>query len=399
MPLNIIEAVEPDQRHLIASGLVSVFRRYWAAFWGPRTEYLVRNAVLALLEAPGATLLDMSRLFVDDAFRAEALRHVRDPIVSRFWLEEYAAYPRDFRQEAIAPIQNKVGEFLLTPLIRNIVGQRRNLWHLRELMDSGKILVVNLSKGRIGEDTASLLGSLLLTRLLLAALSRQDLPYEERRPFFVYVDEFHSFATPSTYMTLLSEGRKFAVSIFAVNQFLSQLDDDLRSAIFGNVGTLISFRTGAEDAAYLSREFAGVVSADDLTGLDHHDIYLRLAVNGKTSAPFSGRTLCHPLPTASYSAEIIQRSRERYTRRRQIVEQGAERHYLSSQGVAMIGGNSRCSRPEPRRTPWGVRCVEPALDDQAMYHDDREGPLSSRTHDYFEHLGRPSRRRSSTANP
>jgi hypothetical protein len=198
MPFNVLESIDAGQRHLVASGLVSILKRFWAEFWGPRSEYLIRNAVLALVESAGATLLDMGRLLVDGIFRGQILASVHDPAVQQFWRHEYESYPAAFRQEAIAPVQNKIGEFLATPLIRNIVGQRKNLFQVRRLMDEGKVLIVNLSKGFLGEDTASLLGSLVLTRLVLAGFSRADLAEQDRRPFFLYVDEFPSFATEST---------------------------------------------------------------------------------------------------------------------------------------------------------------------------------------------------------
>ncbi len=187
VPFNVLEAVDEAQHHLIAAGLVSIFKRFWADSWGPRTEYLIKNAVLALLETPGATLLDVPRILIDDEFRAQIVGRLQNPAIGRFWKHEYAAYTPSFREEVIAPIQNKVGEFTMTPLVRNIIGQRKNLFELRKLMDHGKVLIVNLAKGALGEDTAALLGSMILTRILLAAFTRQDIPEAERRPFFLYV--------------------------------------------------------------------------------------------------------------------------------------------------------------------------------------------------------------------
>lgn len=353
MPFNVLEAIAAEQRHLVASGLVSILKRFWADFWGPRTEYLVRNAVLALAETSRSTLLDMSRLLVDDGFRREVLDSVRDPAVHQFWRDEYEAYLPAFRQEAIAPVQNKIGEFLMTPLIRNIVGQRRNLFQIRTLMDEGKVLIVNLSKGVLGDDTSALLGSLVLTRLVLAAFSRADVPEHERRPFFLYVDEFPSFATDGTFTALLSEARKYRLGAVLANQYLAQLSHDLRSAIFGNVGTVISFKAGAEDAQYLAREFSPVFSEEDITSLDHHDIYLRLTVNGVTSAPFSGTTLPPASVTTSYRDQIVKLTRERYTRPRSVVERGAEQLFASSRGLPMAGSRAagRCFPPEAPAPP------------------------------------------------
>ncbi|MCC6850433.1 MAG: type IV secretion system DNA-binding domain-containing protein [Deltaproteobacteria bacterium] len=357
MPFNVLESIEAGQRHLIASGLVSILKRFWADFWGPRSEYLVRNAVLALVEASGTTLLDMSRLLVDEPFRRQLLATVHDPAVLRFWRDEFEAYPPAFRQEAIAPVQNKIGEFLTTPLIRNIVGQRRNLFQIRALMDEGKVLIVNLSKGILGEDTAALLGSLVLTRLVLAAFSRADVAEHRRRPFFLYVDEFPSFATEGTFASLLSEARKYGLGAILANQYLGQLSDNLRSALFGNVGTLISFQAGAEDAPHLSREFGGAVSLEDITGLNRHEVYLRMAVAGVTTAPFSAITLPPVMRPTSYRQQIVTLTRERYTRPRAIVERGAERLFLESRGLEKAGSRDagRCFPPKTDALPWPQR--------------------------------------------
>ena len=347
VPFNVLESVTPDQRHLVASTLVSILKRFWADFWGPRTEYLVRNSVLALLEAPSATLLDMSRLLVDDEFRSKILAQVKNPGVAHFWANEYAAYTSSFRQEVIAPVQNKVGEFLLTPLVRNIVGQRKNLFQFRRLMDEGKVLICNLTKGQIGEDISALLGSMLITRLFLAAMSRADVSEEDRRPFFLYVDEFPSFGTQTTFSALLSEARKFKLAVTLAHQYLAQLSDDLRSAIFGNVGTIISFRVGAEDAGYLAREFAPVFSEGDFVNLANYEIYLKLSVNGLASAPFSARTFPPQIPDVSCRDQVVRLSRQRYARRRDIVERGAGEHYLASRGVS-----SSSEAPSSYRSPW-----------------------------------------------
>ncbi len=347
VPFNVLENVTQDQRHLVAATLVSILKRFWADFWGPRTEYLIRNSVLALLEAPSATLLDMSRLLVDDEFRAKILAQVQNPGVANFWNNEYAAYTPSFRQEVIAPVQNKVGEFLLTPLVRNIVGQRKNLFQFRRLMDEGKVLICNLTKGQIGEDTSALLGSMLITRIFLAAMSRADIPEEERKPFFLYVDEFPSFGTQSTFSALLSEARKYKLAVMLAHQYLAQLSDDLRSAVFGNVGTVISFRVGAEDAGYLAREFAPVFSEADLVNLPNHDVYLKLSVDGIASQPFSARTFPPRIPEVSCRDQVVRLSRERYARKRELVERGAGEHYLASRGL-------KASPPASAtyRSPW-----------------------------------------------
>ncbi len=327
VPFNVLEAVDEAQHHLIAAGLVSIFKRFWADSWGPRTEYLIKNAVLALLETPGATLLDVSRILINDAFRTQVVAGLQNPAVGRFWEHEYAAYSPKFREEVIAPIQNKVGEFTMTPLVRNIVGQRKNLFELRKLMDEGKVLIVNLAKGALGEDTAALLGSMILTRILLAAFTRQDTPEAERRPFFLYVDEFPSFATQGTMSALLSESRKYKLGLILSHQYLAQVSDDLRGAIFGNIGTAVTFQLSAEDAEYVSREFAPVC-AEELTGLDQHHIFLKLKVGGMTSYPFSAKTLPPPPIEKSYRDRIVHWSRQYYARTRAMAEREVAHHLL-----------------------------------------------------------------------
>lgn len=348
-PFNVLEAVDEAQHHLIASGLVSIFKRFWADSWGPRTEYLIKNAVLALLETAGATLLDVSRILIDDAFRTRMLEGVRNPAVSRFWKQEYSGYSASFRAEVIAPIQNKVGEFTMTPLVRNIVGQRKNLFELRRLMDEGKVLIVNLAKGALGEDTAALLGSLILTRIMLAALSRRDIPEESRRPFFLYVDEFSSFATPSTISTLLAEARKFKIGVALSHQTLAQLSDELRGTIFGNVGSIISFQLGAEDAEYMARELAPVCAAE-ITGLDHHHIFVKRKIEGLTVSATSAETLPPPPPFTSYRDQIVRWSRQYHARPRTFAEREVIAHFTEKDGPPReeAARRSRCLPTPPR---------------------------------------------------
>jgi hypothetical protein len=341
VPFNVLETVDPQHHHLVASALVSILRRFWVDFWGPRTEYIIANAVYALLETPGATLLEISRLLVDDAFRGQIVGRLRNPAVAHFWAQEFAAYPPAFRQEVVAAPQNKIGQFLLTPVIRNIVGQRRNLFELRRLLDEGKILIVNLSKGQLGEDTAALLGSMFLTRLMLATFTRADTPEELRRPFFLYVDEFASFGTAGTVATLLAEARKYRVGLVLVAQYLAQIDRELRGALFGNAATAIAFRVAGEDAEYLAREFGARLTVEDFTTLPHHEVYLRLAVGGVASPAFSATTIRTSVPPTSYVSQIVKLSRERYARPRAAVEQHAEALFLASRGL-----------PTPGRTPW-----------------------------------------------
>jgi energy-coupling factor transporter ATP-binding protein EcfA2 len=293
LAFNPLEAAEPRLRPLVASGLISVFKKMWAEFWGPRMEYILRNALLALLDVPGTTLLDVPRLLDDPDFRRYVLGFVRNDQVRRFWLREYQTYPVRFRAEAIAPIQNKVGEFLVNPILRGIVGQPKSAIDLRRVMDEGRILLVNLAKGKIGEDTSSLLGAMLVTKIGLAALSRVEQAEADRRDFYLYVDEFPSFTTTS-FAGMLSEMRKYHVGLVLAHQYLDQLDETVRGAVLGNVGTQILFRVGLADALLLERELYPEFSASDLVSLPNYHIYLRLMIDGVVSRPFSATTLLSP---------------------------------------------------------------------------------------------------------
>ena len=290
LAFNPLEAIHGNHRHLIASGLISVFKKIWAESWGPRMEYILRNALLALLELPDATLLQVPRLLDDLAFRRQVLAYVRDPAVERFWQREFEHYPVRFRAEAVAPIQNKVGEFLVNPILRRIVGQPRSSFNLRQVMDKGKILLVNLAKGKIGEDTAALLGAMLVTKIGLAALSRAEISEAERRDFYLYADEFPSFTTTS-FAGMLAEMRKYHVGLVLAHQYLEQVDETVRGAILGNVGTMIVFRIGLTDALLLEKEFYPEFSASDLVSLPNYHIYLKLMIDGVVSRPFSAETI------------------------------------------------------------------------------------------------------------
>jgi type IV secretory pathway TraG/TraD family ATPase VirD4 len=312
---NPLQQAAPDKRYLIASGLISVFKKIWSEFWGPRMEHILRHSLLTLLDLPGSTLLDLQRLLTDNEFRKELLHHVTQEAVRKFWVAEFEKYSAWLKSEATAPILNKIGQFLTSLPLRNIIGQRNNTFDLRTLMDDGKILIVNLSKGKIGEDSCSLLGAILVTEIQLAALSRADIEEEKRRPFYLYVDEVHNFLTTSV-ADMLSESRKYALSVSAATQHSSQLDEKVQSAILGNVGTLIAFRIGVEDAELLAEEFYPVFSKNDLLNIPNHNIYLKLMIDGVTSTPFSGMTLPIPSRINSWADEIISTSRARYGRHR-----------------------------------------------------------------------------------
>src|SRR2546425_7742514 len=287
---NPLESVAPIRRPLAASGLLEVFRKIWMDSWGPRLEHILRNALLALLDQPEATLDGVLRLLDDRTFRRNAMTHVANAVVRDFWLREYESYPARFRVEAIAPIQNKAGAFLTNPILRNILTQPKSALHFRRVMDEGKIVLVNLAKGKIGEDVAALLGAMLVSRIGLAALSRTDMPEENRRGFFLYLDEFQSFTTLSL-ANMLSELRKYRVGMILAHQYLSQLDLQIRDAILGNAGTIIAFRLGLADAEILENEFRPELAAMDLIGLPNYHIFMKLMIDGVVSRVFSGETL------------------------------------------------------------------------------------------------------------
>ena len=287
---NPLRRVRRDRIPLAASGMLEAMKKVWGDAWGVRMEHILRNAVFALLEQKSATLSDVLRMFSDKAFRKEVARSLRNSTVKTFWEKEYDRYSFGYRADGIASIQNKLGALLSDPTLRKILTEPQEDIHVRAMMDEGKILLVNLAKGQVGEDSASLLGALLVTTIGLAAMSRADIPQEERRPFYCYVDEFQSFTTLSV-ANMLSELRKYGVGMVAAHQYLYQLEPDIRHAVLGNAGTVISFRLGAEDAAYLSREFGQVISERDLLSLGNHNIYIKLMIDGMPSKPFSAETL------------------------------------------------------------------------------------------------------------
>jgi len=269
---------------------LDVFQKIWADSWGPRLEHILRNALLALLDQPNATLAGVLQLLSEKSFRQQAMARVANRQVREFWLQEYEKYPARFRAEAIAPIQNKVGAFLADPVLHRILTQEHSSFDLRAVMDEGRILLVNLAKGKIGEGPAALLGSLLVARIGLTALSRSEPAEENRRPFFLYLDEFQNFTTLSL-ANMLSELRKYRVGLVLAHQYLSQVQEEIRDAILGNVGTTISFRVGSADAEILGKEFYPEVAALDLMDLSNYQIYLKLMVDRVVSRPFGGETV------------------------------------------------------------------------------------------------------------
>ncbi len=287
---NPLSGVPVSKRPLAASGMLSVFKHLWFDSWGPRLEHILRNSLLTLLDQPAAALSDLLRLLHDAKYRREAVEKVENEEVKKFWLNEYEKYPERLRGEAVAPLQNKVGAFITNPLLGRIFNRPEEPLQLRKTMDEGKILLVNLAKGKIGEDTALLLGSLLISRLGLAALSRSDIPQEQRRDHYLYLDEFHSFTTLSL-ASMLSELRKYHLNLILAHQYLNQLDPAIRDAVLGNVGTIVAFRVGATDAELLAPEFAPEITATDLTNLPNYHVYLKMMIDGAVSKPFSAVTI------------------------------------------------------------------------------------------------------------
>ena len=287
---NPITRVSPERRSLVASGLMEVFKKMWADAWGVRMEHILRNALLALLDQPAARLADIPLLLNNKDFRKQVVSRVANAQVKQFWQLEYERYSPRYRADTIAPILNKVGAFLADPKLNHILNRPDGQIRLRSMMDQGKVLLVNLARGKIGEDSAALLGGLLVTSLGLAAYSRADMPEKERRPFFVYVDEFQNFTTLAI-ANMLSELRKFGVGMVLAHQYLHQLEPDIRHAVLGNAGTLISFRLGPEDAAFIAREFEPYFDHLDLMNLPNHEIYIKLLIDGTPMRPFSATTL------------------------------------------------------------------------------------------------------------
>ncbi len=370
---NILEAVDAKYKHLVASGLMGVFTKIWANLWSARMEYILNNTILALLDSPGNTLLGITRMYVDKKYRKRIVDNIKDPMVKAFWVDEFANYNEKYRTEAIAPIQNKVGQFLSSGIIRNIVGQPKSTIDLREIMDKRKILIMDLSKGKVGEDNSALLGAMIVTKLQLAAMSRTDIPEHERKDFYLYVDEFQNFATES-FATILSEARKYRLNLIVGHQYIAQLEQDkntkVRDAIFGNVGSIVLFRIGAADAEFLETEFDPIFTPNDMVNLPKYQIILKLMINGVASEPFSAITLP---PSPDYYTgnmeKVIKVSRERYSNSVTEVEEkisrwmGAEFH----QETAVLVGDVLVSQ----KTGQDNQTKIPEFEKEASDADDK----------------------------
>lgn len=359
---NVVEQVEPHLRHLVASGLIGVFQKLWADSWGPRLEYILRNAILAVLDYPESTLLAITRMLSDKNFRKKVIDKIQDPVVKAFWVNEFSGYNDKFASEAVAPIQNKVGQFLSSSLIRNIVGQAKSSIDIRKIMDEGKILIMNLSKGRVGEDNSALLGSMMITKIQLAAMSRVDTPEDERRDFYLYVDEFQNFATDS-FANILSEARKYHLSLILAHQYVEQLSDNVRAAVFGNVGTLVTFRVGATDAEFLAKEFMPLFTEEDLVNIPKFNFYIKLMIDGLTSDPFSAKTLA-PLSKEDRTdnlERVINYTRSQYANHREEVEEGIMRWHLNNHDGQEAEKNQKVESVKVTATTEPIRQIAPEI--------------------------------------
>lgn len=325
---NVMEDVGYDKRHLVVSGLMATFKKIWVDAWSARMEYILTNTLLALLEYPGATLLGVNRMYTDKAYRKQVVDNIKDPVVKDFWVKEFATYTDRYTQEATPAIQNKIGQFTGNPLIRNIIGQPKSSFDIRQLMDEKKILIINLSKGRVGDTNTQLLGSMLTTRIFLAAMSRADLTAAEmaRMPqFYFYVDEFQNFAN-ETFAEILSESRKYKLNLTIAHQYVEQMEEEVRDAVFGNVGTTITFRVGPFDAEVLETVFMPEFTKEDLVNLGFAQIYLTLMIDGQGSRPFSAITI-PPIepPPQSFRTQVIETSRKQFSRPRGPIEEAINR--------------------------------------------------------------------------
>lgn len=349
---NMMESVDPNFNSIVCSGLVGIFKKIYAESWGPRLEHILRNTILSLLSYPDTTMLGITRILQDAKFRKRVVKKIEDPVVRTFWEEEFEKMQDRLRVEAISPILNKVGQFLSSPIIRNIVGQPKSSIDLRFAMDKGKIVIVNLSKGRIGEDNSSLLGAMMITKFQLDAMGRADTPEKDRIPFYLYVDEFQNFATES-FATILSEARKYKLNLTMANQYIAQMPDEVRDAVFGNVGTLMSFQVGFDDAEYLSQQFAEVVMPNDLVNLNKYTIYNRLLIDGMPSRTFSADTL--PPPDVEMGEDrrekIIRLSRERYSKPREMVEDKIQRWSKNTQSKELKEGEKPALKEPAKKKP------------------------------------------------
>ena len=317
--LNLLANVPKDERHLVASGIVGAFKSIWPDSWGPRMEYILYNTIAALLDCQNTSLLGVNRMLTDEKFRAWVIGQIKDPFIKEFWESEFAGYDERFRREAIAPIQNKLGQFLLNPVIRNILGQVKCKVSFPFIMDNQRLFIANLSKGKIGHDKVNLLGSLLTTQFQLAAMRRAGQPEQERRDFYLFIDEFQNFTTDS-FAAILAEARKYRLCLTLSHQYVDQIPLPIRQAVFGNVGTLFSFRAGNTDAEVLQKEFASEFAAQQFVDLERFQVFGRILENGTNTQPFKGVTLQPVDNSRGRAVAHVKNSRQRFCEQRHNVE-------------------------------------------------------------------------------
>jgi hypothetical protein len=339
--------LEPTQdyeaRHRMAHFFVSIFKKEFAATWNARMEHLIRFIILALLETPDSNILGIERMLSDTNFRQRVIRQIQDPVIKSFWANEYGTWAERYANDAVVPVLNKVGQFISNPVMRNMVGQTRNALDFEAFMNDGKIVIINMSKGKLGEENIGLLGSMFITRVQQAALSRSKIREEDRRPFYFYVDEFQNFANDAL-ASILSEARKYKLCMTVAHQYIAQLPQSVKDATFGNVGSLISFGVGGDDAAYLTKELLPTFTPEDLINLDNRDMYLKILVNGKVTPPFSARTINMPAPGTDFTRDILSMSRMKYGRNRVEVEREIAKWTSVTESATATGTDSF---PEP----------------------------------------------------
>lgn len=317
---NPLESVDDyEMRQHLSRFFIAIFKKLFTDNWNARMEHLIRYITLALLETPDSNVLGIMRMLSDTAYRQRVIKQVQDPVVKSFWTNEFSASNEQFMDVAAIPIMNKVGQFISNPVVRNMVGQLNNKLDFEKFMNEGKIVIINASKGKLGEENSALLGSMFITKIQEAALRRANIPEEQRRDFYFYVDEFQNFATDA-FSSILSEARKYHLDLTIAHQYIAQLPEDVKATAFGNVGTIITFAIGGDDAAYLSKEFSPVFTPDDMINLNTREMYIKMSIDGRLAQPFSARTLDVPRPTFDYSAEIIENSRRLYAGNRAEVE-------------------------------------------------------------------------------
>lgn len=339
---NPLEVNDPAFKSQTASELVGVLKRMFENSWGPRLEYILRYSILALLDFPDATMLDITRILTDKPFRQEVITYIADNVVKNFWTVEFASWDNKFAAEAVAPILNKVGAFTANPIIRNIIGQPKSSFNIRQIMDDGKILIVNLSRGLIGEDNSDILGAMLVTKIQLAAMTRADIVnIDDRKPFYLYVDEFQNFATDS-FATILSEARKYGLNLTVANQYTAQMQDTVRDAVFGNVGTIIALRMGADDAKTMVKYFEPVFTDQDLIHMNNRHFVISMSIHGEKCQAFSGYELVLPELTEGHTDIVVQRSRALYAKDRSAIEEYIHTRYTNvSKTPASTSSNSK----------------------------------------------------------